>query len=377
LLLSQLDYDQFFIKYTLKLAARAMGRTSPNPMVGAVVVKDGQIRGEGYHQKAGTPHAEIHALRQAGEAARGATLYVTLEPCSHYGRTPPCSQAVIQAGIKRVVAAMVDPNPEVSGRGLQQLANAGIEVVSGVMEEEARQLNEVFIKYITTRLPFVVLKSAMTLDGKTATRTGHAFWVTGAEAREEVHRLRDRYDAIMVGIGTVLADDPQLTTRLSNGQQGKDPIRVVVDSSLRLPITARVINPFSSAPTIVATTPQAPRERRRMLEERGVEVLVVDSEGNRVNLNNLMALLGSREITSVLLEGGATLNASALEAGVVDKLITFIAPKIIGGKEAPGMVGGLGQARMDDAYLLDRIKVAHFGEDLMLSGYIRKDKDVI
>ena len=371
-MLNQLDHDQFYMKYALKLAARAMGRTSPNPMVGAVVVKNGRIIGEGYHLKAGTPHAEIHALQQAGNAAEGATLYVTLEPCSHFGRTPPCCQAVIKAKISRVVAAMVDPNPEVAGQGLSRLTKAGIQVDCGIMEEEARLLNEVFIKYITTRLPFVIMKSAMTWDGKTATKSGHSFWVTGPEARAEVHRLRDRCDAIMVGIGTVLADDPQLTTRLPNGEKGKDPLRVIVDSSLRLPLGARVINSLSVAPTLIATTAQASQEKKLILEEQGVQVLTVESQAGRVDLKALMIELGQREVSNILLEGGATLNAAALEAGIVDKVITFMAPKIIGGKDAPGVVGGSGQDKMGEAWMLEKLNFCTIGEDLMLSGYIKK-----
>ena len=369
---SQQEQDLIYMRRALELAARGIGRTSPNPLVGAVIVKDGKIIGEGYHLKAGTPHAEIHALNAAGEAARGGTLYVTLEPCSHYGRTPPCCQAVIKAGIARVVVAMVDPNPEVSGRGLKQLAEVGIQVINGVLEDEARQLNEVFTKYITTRLPFVVMKSAVTWDGKTATRTGHSFWVTGPQAREEVHRMRDRYDAIMVGIGTVLADNPQLTTRLPPGEKGNDPVRIVVDSTLRLPLEARVINPSSKAPLLVVTTPRASEERRRALRERGVEIMVIDTHLDYVDLPVMLQELAKREITGILLEGGATLNASALEAGLVDKVVTFIAPKIVGGKEAPGMIGGLGQERMDQAWRLKRISINQLGEDLMLTGYVQK-----
>jgi diaminohydroxyphosphoribosylaminopyrimidine deaminase/5-amino-6-(5-phosphoribosylamino)uracil reductase len=376
-LLNQLEHDQFFIKYALKLAARALGRTSPNPVVGAVVVKDGRIVGEGYHQKAGTPHAEIHALQQAGEIAKGATLYVTLEPCSHFGRTPPCTQAIIKAGIGRVVAAMVDPNPEVAGQGLILLDKAGIQVECGILEDEAGQLNEVFIKFITTRLPFVVMKSAMTWDGKTATKTGHSQWITGHESRAEVHRMRDRYDAIMVGIGTVLADDPQLTTRLPDGKIGKDPLRVVVDSFLRLPLEARVINQVSTAPTLVATTSQASIEHKRVLEERGVQVITLDSSDGRVDLKALMVELGQRQICGVLLEGGAALNASALKAGIVDKVVTFIAPKIVGGREAPGVVGGEGKVKMDEAWMLEKLNISQFGEDLMLTGYVKKDKGVM
>lgn len=359
--------DKSYMKLALRLAARARGRTSPNPLVGAVVVNNGRIVGRGFHQKAGTPHAEIHALREAGPEARGATLYVTLEPCCHYGRTGPCSEAVIQAGIARTVVAMADPNPLVAGKGLKRLAEAGISVTLGVMEEEARQLNEVFLKYIKTRLPFVVAKAAVSLDGKIATRSGKSRWITGPAARAYGHRLRDRYDAILVGIGTILADDPALTTRLQ-GRKGRDPVRVIVDSRGRTPPDARVLNLQSEAATIIAVTRQAPVERLAALRGAGAEVVVVN-EGSRVDLLELMKLLGAREITSVLIEGGAAVHGSALEAGIVDKAVWFIAPKIIGGSEAPGPVGGFGVDDPNDAAQLERFKMRRLGEDFCLEGY--------
>lgn len=361
--------DKSYMKLALKLAARARGRTSPNPMVGAVVVKDGNIVGRGFHQKAGTPHAEIHALKEAGPAARGSTLYVTLEPCCHYGRTGPCSEAIIQAGVARVVAAMADPNPLVAGSGLKRLEEAGVSVTRGVMEEEARQLNEVFLKYIATRFPFVVAKAAVSLDGKIATRSGKSRWITGPEARAYGHRLRDRYDAILVGIGTILADDPALTARLP-GRRSRDPVRVVLDSRGRTPPEARVLNQQSEASTIIAVTKDAPAERIEALRGAGAEVLVV-SEGPRVNLLELMKLLGAREITSVLIEGGAGVHGSALEAGIVDKAAWFIAPKIIGGSEAPGPVGGFGVDDPAEAMELDRVKVRRLGKDFCLEGYLK------
>lgn len=369
-MLQQIDQDRLFMKRALALAARAAGRTSPNPLVGAVVVNQGRIVGEGYHQRAGTPHAEVHALEQAGELARGADIYVNLEPCSHYGRTPPCCRAIIEAGIRRVVAAMVDPNPQVAGRGLAALADAGIVVECGLMEESARELNEVFIKFITTRHPFVVLKSAVSLDGKTATSSGHSFWVTGEPARLQVHRLRNTYDAVMVGIGTVLADDPRLTTRLPEGESGRDPIRVVVDSRLRIPFESRVINPESAAPLLVATTERAPAQRREELARRGVEVVVLPEHEGRVSFPHLMSALGERNITSVLLEGGAALNASALEARMVDKLVVFVAPKLVGGVKAPGMIAGQGRERMDEAWEIKRTSLTQIGEDYMIVGYL-------
>ncbi|MCL6635390.1 MAG: bifunctional diaminohydroxyphosphoribosylaminopyrimidine deaminase/5-amino-6-(5-phosphoribosylamino)uracil reductase RibD, partial [Peptococcaceae bacterium] len=332
--------DRHYMRMALELAGRARGRTSPNPMVGAVVVKDGKVVGSGYHLRAGTPHAEVHALNEAGEKARGATLYVTLEPCCHYGRTGPCSEAVIGAGIARVVVAMTDPNPKVAGGGIKRLREAGIEVTLGVLEEEARELNEVFIKYITTGRPFVVAKAAMSLDGKIATRSGRSKWITGPEARAYGHQLRDWYDAIMVGIGTVLADDPSLTARLPGGK-GRDPVRVILDSRARIPLNAGVLTRRSGAPTIIAATAAAPQAKLAALRRAGARVLVVN-DGPRVDLAGLMKLLAEQEITSVLIEGGSGVHGSALAAGIVDKVAWFIAPRIIGGREAPGPVGGEG-----------------------------------
>ncbi|QGP92998.1 Riboflavin biosynthesis protein RibD [Neomoorella glycerini] len=364
--------DVEYMRRALKLARQGLGRTSPNPAVGAVIVRDGRVVGEGYHQQAGTPHAEVHALQAAGEAARGATLYVTLEPCCHYGRTPPCTEAIITAGIRRVVAAMADPNPKVAGGGFQALRRAGIEVETGLLEDEARRLNEAFIKYITTGLPWVTLKMALTMDGKIATRTGASRWITGPAARQKAHELRDTHDAILVGIGTVLADDPELTTRLPGGK-GRDAVRVILDSHLRLPLTARVLNLASPAPTLVATTAAAPGEARQQLAARGIEVIVLPAEDGRVAWQPLLAELARRQLTSILVEGGARVNATALAAGVVDKVVAFIAPKIFGGINAPGPVGGPGVASPDEAWQLARIRVEPCGEDIMLSGYLARE----
>ncbi len=362
--------DKRFMRLALDLAAMGRGRTNPNPMVGAIVVKEGRIMGEGYHQKAGTPHAEVHALKAAGRDARGATIYVTLEPCSHHGRTPPCVDAILKAGIAKVVAAMTDPNPLVAGRGLEKLRRAGVEVVSGVMEAEARRLNEVFLKYITTRKPFVLIKAAMTLDGRIATRSGHSRWITGEQARSYVHQLRDEYDAILVGIGTVLADDPALTTRLVD-KSGQDPVRVVVDSEGRLPLEARVLTQESNASTIVAVTRRAPEEKLAQLAAAGAKILVVNEDRlGMVDLNHLMDLLGQREIASVLVEGGAQINSAALAEGIVDKVAMFIAPKLIGGQQAPGPVGGAGVETMDRALRLEQVQVRQFGQDVLIEGYI-------
>ncbi|KUK41803.1 MAG: Riboflavin biosynthesis protein RibD [Clostridia bacterium 62_21] len=359
--------DEKYMRMALTLAARGRGRTSPNPMVGAVLVRDGRVVGRGYHERAGLPHAEVMAIRNAGPAAQGSTLYVNLEPCCHTGRTGPCTEAIIQAGVGRVVAAMRDPNPLVAGRGLTRLRAAGIEVTEGVLAGEAARLNEVFVKYITQRLPFVVMKVAVSLDGKIATHTGASQWITGPAARERVHRLRDCYDAVMVGIGTILRDNPSLTTRLPEG--GRDPIRIVLDSTARTPPEARVLAQASPAPTIIATTEQAPVARINTLKKGGAEVLVCGS-GPRVDVRLLMKELARREITSILVEGGAGVNAALLEAGLVDKVVWFVAPLIIGGRDAPGPVGGRGAAVLAEALRVENGHWEQVGPDLCFEGYI-------
>ncbi len=364
------DQDRLYMGRALELAILGRGKTSPNPMVGAVVVKDGQVAGEGYHQKAGSPHAEIIALDNAGEKARGATLYVNLEPCSHYGRTGPCANAVVEAGISRVVIAMADPNPLVCGRGISYLEQRNVEVRTGVLEDEALLLNEVFIKYITTGSPFVVLKAAMSLDGKIAARTGDSRWVTGPEARSRVHVLRSLYDVVLVGINTVLADDPLLTVRLP-GEKRKNPVRIVVDSLARTPVNSLVLSQLAEAPTIIATTGRAGAQKIARLKEAGAEVLVVPGDGPRVDLKWLMAELARREITSVMIEGGGEINASALESGLVDKIIWFIAPKIVGGRLSPGPVGGPGITLMAEARQIENLTVTQFGYDICLEGYLK------
>lgn len=357
------------MKLALDLAATAIGRTSPNPMVGAVLVRDGQVVGSGFHAGAGFPHAEVMALTQAGGMAQGSTLYVTLEPCCHFGRTGPCTEAVISAGVQRVVAAMVDPNPQVAGKGFVRLKDAGLEVVTGILEDEARDLNEVFIKYITNGNPFVVLKAAISLDGKIATRTGDSRWITGPEAREYGHRLRDRYDAVMVGVNTVLADNPSLTTRLPEGA-GRDAKRIVLDTFARTPPGSRVINSLSKTSAIIVTTSKAPKKNLLRLTESGAEIIIVPEKDGRVAMPALFSELAERGITSVLIEGGGQVHASALASGVVDKVVWFIAPKLIGGKEAPGPLAGLGPERLSEALVLERINVVRLGSDILVEGYI-------
>jgi len=337
-------------------------------MVGAVIVRDGRIVGQGWHRQAGTPHAEINALQQAGDLAQGATMYVTLEPCSHYGRTGPCADALIATGIKKVVVAMNDPNPLVAGRGIKKLREVGIEVVEGVLAAEAAILNEIFIKYISTQMPFVVLKSAMSLDGKIAAYTGHSQWITGPESRERVQKLRDCYDAILVGIGTVLADNPSLTTRLP--YKGKNPLRIIVDSMARTPLDAHVLTD-GLAPTIIVVTDKAPENRINALSACGAEVLVAKAKQGGVDLRQLFKALTRKDITSILIEGGASINASVLAENLVDKIYWFIAPKIIGGKGALGPVGGQGVTDVNHAYLFENMNIEPIGQDIVISAYMR------
>lgn len=360
--------DEKYMAMALRLASRAMGRTSPNPMVGAVVVKEGKVISRGYHKKAGTPHAEAIALKKAGALTRGATLYVTLEPCFHTGkRTPPCTPLVIQSGVKRIVIAMIDPNPMVSGRGVEALKASGMEVTTGVLEEEARRLNEAYIKYIRTGMPFVTLKIAQTLDGKIATAKGESKWITGDEARREAHKLRDSNDAVLVGINTVLKDDPSLTTRIHGG---RDAIRVIVDSRLRIPLSAKVLTLNSLARTVIATLRSAPKRRIERLVQAGAEIIMVKSSRGMVDMKDLMKKLGRMGIMSVLIEGGSEINASALKAGIVDKVIMFIAPMLMSGRDSISSIGGASPLRLRDGFMLKDISVRFMGKDLMLKGYI-------
>ena len=361
--------DRKFMEHALALAERARGHTSPNPLVGAVIVREGEIVGEGYHQKAGEAHAEIHALNQAKGLADGATMYVTLEPCCHWGRTPPCTEALIRAKLANVFVAMKDPNPQVAGNGIRQLEEAGIHVQVGICEAESRQLNEVFIKYITTQHPFVILKSAISLDGKIATASGESQWITSEESRRKGHEIRAHVDAILVGVGTVLQDNPSLTTRLPE-RKDEDPIRIVVDSQGRTPLGAKIFNPESNAETLIAVTENAPSEKIEALQSAGADVLIIEAKNGRVYLSALMRELGHKEITSVLIEGGGEINAAALEAEIVDKLMFFIAPKLIGGKDAPGPIGGAGIAHLAEAFELRNVKTTQIGADLLIEGYL-------
>jgi len=366
-----LETDQKWMRRALELAARARGRTSPNPMVGAVLVRDNQPVGEGFHAYAGSEHAEVAALNEAGSAAVGATLYVSLEPCCHFGRTPPCVEQILRGGVRRVVAACEDPNPAVSGKGIARLRTAGLLVDVGILAEEASRLNEAFFTHVRTGRPFVILKVAASLDGKIATRTGDSRWITGESARRRVHQLRNEVDAVLAGIGTILRDDPQLTTRLGIADQ-RDPIRVIVDNLARCPLRAKVVNRASTAPTILAVSQMAPQTKLESVRQEGMEVLVVENSPRRVSLERLMEALGKRGILSVMIEGGAEINASALREGIVDKVLVFLAPILIGGKSTPTAVGGEGIEALSQALRLRDMRIERFDGDILIEGYIDK-----
>ncbi len=360
--------DIGFMTMALSLARQGWGFTSPNPMVGALVVKDGQVVGQGFHQAAGGPHAEVHAIDDAGPKARGATLYVTLEPCNHTGRTPPCTEKILASGIAKVVVAMGDPNPHVTGDGNARLRSAGIPVVSGVCETEARRLNEAFVTHTTTGRPFVLLKCAMTLDGRIATRTGDARWVTGKASRQAVHRMRHGADAILVGIGTIRKDDPSLTTRLET-TNGKDPQRVILDPRLTLSPEARVLRLNSKADTIIAIGPGVCATRLRPFRRPGVQLLESQLVNGRIDLAALIKRLGQMHVTSLLIEGGARVIASVIRENVADKACFFYAPKILGGDDGVPVCRGPGPERMKDAVVLTDISVQRFEDDVMIEGY--------
>jgi diaminohydroxyphosphoribosylaminopyrimidine deaminase/5-amino-6-(5-phosphoribosylamino)uracil reductase len=391
--------DELYMKRALRLAAKALNRTSPNPMVGAVMVRDDMIISEDFHRKPGTPHAEALAIEKAGGKSKGSTLYVNLEPCCHTGkRTPPCTRAIVDSGIREVVIGMMDPNPKVSGKGILELRKAGLEVRSGILREKAERLNETYIKYITTEKPFVILKIAMTLDGKIATPEGQSKWITSGEARKLVHRLRSSVDAVLSAIGTVKADDPEFTARIRGG---RSPIRIIIDPDLEISLHSKVLQ--VPPKTIIITkkfhglqfnNPSLPpfnspltkggyrgvregqvglsnEEKKKILSDKGIEI--IEYEGEKADLKWLMKRLGEREITSVLIEAGSSLNAYALEEDIVDKVMFFIAPKIIGGRESFPAVGGRSFRRIEEAYLLKDIKVRRIGQDVLIDGYIRKN----
>ncbi|WP_332651829.1 bifunctional diaminohydroxyphosphoribosylaminopyrimidine deaminase/5-amino-6-(5-phosphoribosylamino)uracil reductase RibD [Lysinibacillus sp. 54212] len=356
--------DQYYMQLALDLASSAKGKTNPNPLVGSVIVKDGTIVGTGLHRKAGEPHAEVHAVRMAGEHAKDATIYVTLEPCSHFGKTPPCANLVKEAGVKRVVVAMEDPNPAVAGRGIKLLRDAGIEVEVGVLEAEARRLNERFIHNMITSRPFVISKFAMTLDGKIAAYNGHSQWITSEAAREDVHELRDEVDAILVGVGTVLKDNPSLTTRLPD-RTGKNPIRIILDRQLRTPLQATICQ-TDVARTIIVTSEV---HDTTPFEAKGVEFVIVPTKEGKLDLNTTLEKLYTLGITDILVEGGGEVNASFLRTGLLQKFLVYVAPKVLGGRNSITPFTGEDIESIDMAMQLDFANVEKFGPDIRITAY--------
>jgi len=360
-----------YMEQALSLARLALGQVSPNPAVGAVIVNNDEVVGQGYTQSPGFPHAEVVALKQAGERAQGGVMYVTLEPCCYHGRTPPCTQAIIAAGITEVHLAMRDPNPLVSGRGKDELEGEGVRAYVGEHEAEAKQINEAYTKFITIGMPFVTVKFAISLDGKIATKSGDSKWISCEAARKQVHNLRYTADCIMAGVNTVLVDDPHLTARSCGGRGGKarvQPLRVIVDSKGRTPLTARVFG--EPGKTLLASAKSVKPEEKEAYAQVGAELLELPSAEGRVDLGKLLKVLGQREITSVLVEGGGILLGSLFDRGLVDKVIAFVAPIIIGGKEAKTAVSGRGVDKVIDSLKLERVSVEKLGEDLMVSGYV-------
>lgn len=353
--------NEEYMLRAIELAKRGAGYTNPNPMVGAVIVKDGRIIGEGYHKRCGELHAERNAFASLRESAEGADIYVTLEPCCHHGRTPPCTEAIIGHKIARVFIGSRDPNPKVAGKGAKLLREHGIEVYEDVCREACDEINPVFFRYITSKRPYVVMKYAMTLDGKIATRTGKSKWITGEEARAHTHGLRGRYAAILCGIGTVLADDPMLNSRIDGAHQ---PLRIVLDSSLRIPLDSQLIRTAGEYRTMVVCAEES--EKKALLQEKGVEVLCLKGAEGKVDLDALMDELGRREIDSVLVEGGGEVHEAFRSAGLVNHVCCYIAPKIFGGREAKGPVGGLGVEEPAQAMLLKNRKITALGADILL-----------
>ncbi len=358
--------DISYMKRVLELAEKGFGKTSPNPLVGAVIAKNGRILGEGWHEQYGKAHAEVNAVRNAKEDIASATVYVNLEPCCHYGKTPPCTELLIENKIKRVVIGALDPNPLVGGKGVERLRNAGIQVDVGILETQCKKLNEVFFYYIRNKCPFVVLKAAVSLDGKIAAPSGESKWITGEAARREVQHLRNRYSAIMVGVGTVIKDDPELTCRLEGG---RNPVRIILDSSLRIPPNSKVLKNQQENSTVIACTERASPDKIRQLEELGSKVIFCKSRNNQIDLTDLMGKLSGLSIDSILLEGGATVNDSSFAQGIVSKLILYVAPKIIGGEKSKTFVGGVGISSLDQAYPLWIESTEHIEDDIKVIAY--------
>lgn len=358
-----MNIDERYMRIAINLAKKAQGLTHPNPIVGAVVVKNNRIVAKGYHKACGLPHAEVNALKAAGREAKGAALYVTLEPCDHFGRTPPCTNAIIRSGIKEVVMAMKDPNPINNGRGVLKLKRHGLNVACGMLEGEAMAMNKPYIKFITKRLPYITIKVAQSIDGKIATSTGDSRWISSEESRRYVHMLRGKADAVMVGVNTVIKDDPLL---LSKTSKGKQPVRVVVDSRLRTPIDAKIFSNLNRSQVIIATTKFASVIKARQYEARGAKVLRLASEEKRVGLKNLFKTLGKMGMIDVLVEGGGELAASLVESGLVDRFLFFIAPRIIGGRNAVTSVEGRGVKNISNSVVLKNIKIKRFADDILI-----------
>lgn len=366
------SYMEKYMKMALELAKKGAGRVNPNPMVGAVIVKDGKVISTGFHEKYGGFHAERNAILNCGMDMSGAEMYVTLEPCCHYGKTPPCTEIIIKSGIKKVIVGCIDDNPIVENKGIKILRENNIEVITGVLEKECRELNEVFFHYIKNKTPFVIMKYAMTADGKISTYTGHSKWITGSIAREHVHQTRNRLSGIMVGIGTVLADNPMLSCRIENGV---NPTRIVCDSSLKIPIDCNIVKTAADIPTIIAAGKNYNMEKKKLLEESGITVITTESE--KTDLISLMKIIGQKGIDSVLLEGGGELNYSALTAGIVNKVYVYIAPKIFGGRGAKSPVGGQGAAFADKGFMLSAKNIRNLGDDIFIEYDLQDVRKII
>ncbi len=362
------DADIFFMKKALRLAVLGAGMTSPNPLVGAVVVKEGVLVGKGYHKKFGGTHAEVDALCAAGPAARGAVLYVTLEPCNHYGQTPPCTKAILEAGVARVVYGMADPNPRVAGGGAEALKGAGVEVSGAVLERECRAINQPFIKHVTTGLPYVTIKSAATLDGFIATSTGESKWITGESARRFAHGLRSRVDGIVVGMGTVIADDPLLTARLPGRKKFRQPVRIVLDTDLRISAGSQLVRSASSGPVWIVCATRAPAAREEALKKAGAQVIRLPAGKAGIDLSALLEHLGKNQLSSLLIEGGGHVSGSFIDSGHADEFYFFYAPKILGDPRGVSMLSGGARPRMADCLKVHGIHTKKLGEDLLLCG---------
>ena len=358
--------------HAIRLAEKGKGWVNPNPLVGAMLIKNRKVIGEGFHAFFGGPHAEVNAINNATESVQGSTLVVTLEPCIHQGKTSPCAPLIVEKGIAEVIIGMTDPNPLVNGKGIDYLVSHGVKVQSGVLDQEIKQQNEIFLKFITSHLPFCILKTAMTLDGKIATNTGESKWITGERSRKYVHDLRHQISAVMAGVNTILKDDPSLNVR-REGKKNKDPLKIIVDSTGKIPLTANVLT-HEPQLTIVATTSAMPAEKLKELQRLGAQVVVCPANDKKVDLTFLMKILGEMEVDSILIEGGSTVAFSALRQGIVDKFIGFIAPKIIGGVDAPMVVGGEGFGALSDALKVHRLKIKKLGEDIYFEGYMNSNQ---